>query len=162
MRRSDREITDKNELFQVMEHCDVCRLALNDEGYPYILPLNFGMEQVGEQLFLYFHGADAGKKYELIAKDSRASFEMDCGHILHSDEVRGYCTMGYQSVIGHGRLEVVPDAEKAHALGVLMAHYHRGDPSFNPAAIPRTTVLRLRIEGMTGKTKSVPKPPAAL
>ena len=33
MRRSDREITDRNEILQVMERCDVCRLALNDGEY---------------------------------------------------------------------------------------------------------------------------------
>ena len=59
MRRSDREITDRNEILGVMEKCDVCRLALNDAeyGYPYILPLNFGMKADGEQIVLYFHGA---------------------------------------------------------------------------------------------------------
>ena len=95
MRRSDREITDRNEILQVMERCDVCRLALNDGEYPYILPLNFGMEQAGEQIILYFHGATEGKKLDLIARDPRASFEMDCGHILHYDKEKGYCTMGY-------------------------------------------------------------------
>ena len=73
MRRSDREITDRNEILQVMERCDVCRLALNDGEYPYILPLNFGMEQAGEQIILYFHGATEGKKLNLIARDPRAS-----------------------------------------------------------------------------------------
>lgn len=162
MRRSDREITDRNEILQVMERCDVCRLALNDGEYPYILPLNFGMEQAGEQIILYFHGATEGKKLDLIARDPRASFEMDCGHILHYDKERGYCTMGYQSVIGHGRLELVPDAEKARALGLLMAHYHGGAAPFSPAAIPRTTVLRLRVEEISGKTKDIPKPLVSL
>ena len=44
MRRSDREITDRNEIIQVMKQCDVCRLAFNDEAVPYILPLNFGLQ----------------------------------------------------------------------------------------------------------------------
>ena len=43
MRRSDREITDLKEIVEIMRKCDVCRLALNDDGYPYIIPLNFGM-----------------------------------------------------------------------------------------------------------------------
>ena len=47
MRRSDREITDEQELLQVISECDVCRLALNDEEVPYILPLNFGEEVSG-------------------------------------------------------------------------------------------------------------------
>lgn len=61
MRRADREITDFDELIAVMRGCDVCRLALHDEPYPYILPLNFGLEVDGETVRLYFHGADTGR-----------------------------------------------------------------------------------------------------
>lgn len=43
MRRKDREITEFEEIIDVMERCGVCRLALHDEEYPYIVPLNFGM-----------------------------------------------------------------------------------------------------------------------
>ena len=89
MRRNDREITDFEEILAVMQRCDVCRLALHDETYPYILPLNFGLEVEGRQIALYFHGANAGKKYELIARDPHVSFEMDCGHQLVLDEETG-------------------------------------------------------------------------
>ena len=58
MRRADREITNFDELISVMRGCDVCRLALHDEPYPYILPLNFGLEVDGETVRLYFHGAE--------------------------------------------------------------------------------------------------------
>ena len=33
MRRKDREVTDLNDIIGIMERCDVCRLALNDDGY---------------------------------------------------------------------------------------------------------------------------------
>ena len=86
MRRSDREITDFQELITVMRGCDVCRLALHDEPYPYILPLNFGLEVDGETVRLYFHGANTGTKYDLIAKNPNVSFEMDRGHELILDD----------------------------------------------------------------------------
>ena len=70
--------------------------------------------------------------------------------------------MSYQSVVGRGRLEFVPEREKARALGILMARYHGGDTFFHPAAIPRTTVLRLYVEELAGKVKAAPKPPAQL
>ena len=38
MRKSEREIKDLQDIVSVMEKCDVCRLALNDDGYPYIIP----------------------------------------------------------------------------------------------------------------------------
>ena len=65
MRRADREMKDINEIIKVMEKCDTCRLALNDEEYPYILPLNFGMEIIEGKIILYFHGATEGKKCDI-------------------------------------------------------------------------------------------------
>lgn len=153
MRRKDREIKDFNEIVQVIEKCDVCRLALHDEDYPYILPLNFGMQLEDGQIVLYFHGATEGKKYELIAKDNRASFEMDCEHKLITDEAAGNCTMNYESVIGYGRVEIIPDEEKYDALCILMEHYHKEDFPFNQAIIPQTTVFKLIVESVTGKRR---------
>lgn len=153
MRRSDREITDKEEIIEVMRRCDVCRLALNGEGYPYILPLNFGMEVSGDTVTLYFHGAQSGRKYELMERDSRAGFEMDCAHRLVMDEEKGMCTMEYESVIGRGRLSVVPEEEKYDALCRLMRQYYPEGKAFNQGAIPRTKVFRLTVEEMTGKRR---------
>ena len=79
---------------------------------------------------------------------------MDCKHELKYDEEKGYCTMAYESVIGRGRVEVLPDEEKANALRKLMEHYHNSeDTYFNPAAIPRTLVYMLAVEEMTAKRK---------
>lgn len=154
MRRSDREITGFSEIVRVMEQCDVCRLALHDD-YPYILPLNFGMEVEGTQITLYFHSAKAGKKFELLARDDRVGFEMDCGHRLVLDESNGNCTMGYESVMGRGRLEVVEDEEKQKGLRLLMAHYRREDFPYNEAVVPQTAVLKLTVEEITGKARRV-------
>lgn len=153
MRRADREITDFNELIAIMRGCDVCRLALHDEPYPYILPLNFGLEVDGGTVRLYFHGASTGTKYDLIARDPNASFEMDRGHGLILDDEHGNCTMTYESVIGQGRITVVPDGGKEHALRVLMAQYRAPDFPFSTAVIPHTTVLCLTVEHMTGKRR---------
>ena len=44
MRRKDREITDFNEIIEIIKKCDVCRIAMNDGDFPYIVPLNFGLD----------------------------------------------------------------------------------------------------------------------
>ena len=150
MRRSDREITDEQELLQVISECDVCRLALNDEEVPYILPLNFGEEVSGGRLYLYFHGAAEGRKYDLISRDPQTAFEMDCSHRIVLDESRGYCTMEYRSVIGQGSTDPrFPRRKTFHALTLIMRHYHPEHTDFNPAAIPRTRVLKLEVTSMT-------------
>ena len=153
MRRSDREIKDIKDIIKVIEKCEVCRLALNDEGYPYILPLNFGMQVKDSEILLYFHGATEGKKYELIENDNRASFEMDCSHRLVTDITRGSCTMEYESVVGRGHIDIVPDEEKYEALCCLMKHYHKEDFPFNKDVMSRTIVFQLNVEQITGKIR---------
>lgn len=153
MRRGDREITDFQEQIAIMEKCGVCRLALNAREVPYIVPLNFGMEVKGAQVMLYFHSAAEGTKLELINMDNRVSFEMDCGHELILDEEKQTCSMAYESIVGRGLIEMVPEEEKMRALELLMAHYHQEEFPFNPAAIPRTAVYKLTVSEMTGKRR---------
>ena len=156
MRRHDREITDRQELIAVMKHCAVCRLALNDDnGYPYLLPLNFGLLEDGSTLQLVFHSALEGRKLELLQKDSRASFEMDGRHQLQYFPEKGYCTFAYESVIGRGHIAILNDeSEKVAALDAIMEHYHpEGKAWYSPVAIPRTIVYALTVESLTGKRK---------
>ncbi len=153
MRRKDREVKDFEEMVQIMKKCDVCRLAFSDKDVPYILPLNFGITVQGEKVVLYFHGASQGKKYELLARNNRVSFEMDCSHRLVSEEDAGHCTMEFESVIGTGYLEIVPEEEKEEALIILTDRYHEKHFSFDRKGMTHTTAMKLVIEKMTGKRR---------
>lgn len=152
MRRSNREVTDFNEMLEIMAQCDVCRLALNDDEVPYILPLNFSMHHEDGRVTLFFHGANEGRKYELIARNPNVSFEMDCRHKLLSSRQTAYCTMQYASVIGRGVVEIVPEEEKVAALAALNNRYHKVPFPVNMASVPRTTVMKLTVTSMTAKS----------
>lgn len=151
MRRTDREVTDLGKIIAIMEQCDVCRIAFHDAEYPYLLPLNFGMEVADGRVELYFHGALEGKKYDLIRKNNKVCFEMDCGHRLVAEADQGSCTMEYESVIGQGFMEILPESEKAHALRILMKHYRPDGFPISQSAAVRTNVFKLTVERMTGK-----------
>lgn len=154
MRRKDREITDRQEMLDIMGRCDVCRLALNgSDGYPYLLPLNFGMREESGTVFLYFHGAAEGTKYDLIARDARASFEMDCAHKLVTGPDACDWTMEYESVIGTGHLERLTPGQAPEALPALMEHYAGSGLPFNKMWVAHTTILRLTVERMTAKAQ---------
>lgn len=152
MRRKDREITDINEIIGIMKKCGVCRLALFDEEYPYIVPLNFGMSDENDSICLYFHGASSGKKLDLIKKCGKASFEMDCGHNLITGERACDYTMEYESVCGSGTVEILNDSEKAAALTLLMNQYDKKEShEFDENEIKAVTVFKLNAENITGK-----------
>lgn len=153
MRRSDREITDFSAIIDVIKRCDVCRIALNDGDFPYIVPLNFGMSIEDEKIVLYFHSANEGKKLDLIARDNRAAFEMDCAHELVTDEATGNCTMNYECVMGQGTVEILSEAEKLPALRILMSHYRKADFPFNESVIPKTTLFKLTVASVTAKAR---------
>lgn len=154
MRRRDREIKEFDEIVKIIKKCDSLVLGLNDEGYPYLVPLNFGMDIEDGQLYLYFHCAKEGKKLDLIQKDNRATFEMDCNHNFILYEERMSCTMGYESVIGQGTIEIVTEDKKYDALKILMRQYHAEDFQFNTDMIKVTTLLRLKVEKLTGKRRN--------
>ena len=153
MRRKDREITNIDDMIEIMKVCDVCHLALNNEGYPYIVPLNFGVDRKDDKVILYFHSALKGTKRDLIEKDNRASFEMDYNEGLVMDLEKQNCSIAYKSVVGRGHIEIVPDEEKYDALRILMSHYRQEDFPINKAMISVTLVYKLVIEEMTGKAR---------
>lgn len=154
MRRKDREVSDFEDIMDIINHCDVCRVVVNDGEFPYIIPMNFGTEVVDNQLYLYFHSAKEGKKIDLFKKNNKVTFEMDCEHNIILYEERMTCTMGYASVIGHGIIEEVEEEKKYEALKILMKHYHSEDFEFNTSPIPRTAVFKLTVLEMTAKRRN--------
>ena len=151
MRRKDREIVDIGEMIQIIQKCDVCTLALFDEEYPYIVPMNFGWDCNNSQIDLYFHCANEGKKLELIQKNHKVSFEMDCSHKLISGERPCDCTMEYESVVGNGTIEIV-NANKEKALTAIMKNYSKEKTfEFDERMLRAVTVLKLTVEKITAK-----------
>lgn len=152
MRRKDREITEKQEIFHIIKKCDVCRLAFFDEKFPYIVPLNFGVTLEDDTITLYFHGADVGKKMELLEKNNAVAFEFDSSHKLVEGEKACNYTMKYESVCGTGYLEKLPQEQKLQAFTVIMKQYtDKRQLSFRPEALEATVVLKLTVNEITGK-----------
>ena len=108
MRTAGREVTDPVEIERILLSNHIVRVGLydGDEGYPYIVPLNYGFEydpQAGKLTF-YMHCAKAGRKLELIRKDNRVCFEIDSSWGLRQTELACQWGLNFDSVIGHGAL----------------------------------------------------------
>lgn len=152
MRRKNREVTDREEIKDIIRRCGVCRLALFDGEYPYLIPLNFGFAEENGNWVLYFHGANAGKKLDLIKKCRNAAFEMDCSHQLVEGERACDYTMAFESVCGTGAVDILPPEEKAKALTGLMARYTpRKFGEFTERELASVTLLRLTVREITAK-----------
>jgi len=152
MRRKEREITDIAEIGSIISRCDVCRIALSDNNIPYIVTMNFGYAG-GSLNKLYFHCAREGKKLEIIRKNNVVCFQFDTDHKLEKGENACDFGMGYRSVVGWGRIEIITEEEeKMRGLDCIMSHYSdRIDFDYNQAVLNKTIVLRLDIDEMKGK-----------
>lgn len=155
MRRSDREITDLNEIQSIIDKCNVVRIAINDDTYPYIIPVNFGYEFNSGKLTLFFHSSMEGYKHKIIEKNNHAAFEMDCSHMLMPPINNEVCTasMAYESVIGQGKISAVNDNEKEKVLCKILEHYNIHGRKFNPVSLKNTKLYQIEIQSFTAKRR---------
>jgi uncharacterized protein len=157
MRRSDRQINDLKQMEAILERAQCLRLGLVDNGLAYIVPMSFGMAREGGKLRLYFHSAPEGRKIELIEAEGVASFEADMDiRLIGADQACEFSS-AYQSVIGHGTIEVLRgEEEKLHALQVLMEHYTgKTDWPIDGRSLAGVVAIRLTVETMTGKMSHI-------
>lgn len=148
MRRKEKQVTSLSEIETIIRKAKVCRLGINDETAPYIVPLSFGYSNQ----CLYFHSAIKGKKTTLLQKNPNACFELEsnCAPI----EAEEACKWGMQfkSVIGTGVVEFITDPdEKIKALDIIMAQYSDHPYEYSSANLKVTQVFKLKIDEMTGK-----------
>lgn len=124
----EKEITDINEIEDVLRSARVCRIALIDGEYPYIIPMCFGYDLTGGKLEIYFRCDEKGKKMELIKANSKAAFEIDKLHdIVKTDAACGFAA-NYHSITGTGLIESITGIEKITGLNLLMKKYFGGTP----------------------------------
>lgn len=75
LRRKDREVTETNELIQIIDQCKVCRIGMQDNAGLYIVPMNFGYTYENNQLVLFFHSAKEGRKIQALKENSVVCFD---------------------------------------------------------------------------------------
>lgn len=154
MRRKDREITDEKHIDNILSNCKVCRLAFNDNGAPYIVPMNFGYEHTENTYTLYFHCAKVGRKIDLAKRNTVASFEADTFELV-SGKIACEYTAKFESVIGHGKISVISDGcteEKRKALDLIMKHYTDiPNWEYGENMLSGVCILKLEVEELSCK-----------
>lgn len=107
MRRKDREITGRENIEPIMQACKVCRVAMTGtDGWPYVIPMNFGYTWDEDGLTLYFHGGVKGKKIDSLKADPRVCFELDCEEGLTGEgDLACRYSYAFSSIVGYGKVE---------------------------------------------------------
>ena len=152
MRKANQEITDPKILEAILQKATIVRLAMVDNGLPYLLPFNYGYSDN----CIYIHSAPAGKKIDVLRYNPQVCFEVeDETATVEGDIACRWSTM-YRSVIGYGKAEFVSGFdEKIQALDIIMQqHGAPANMEFDPKEIEFIVVLKLKIDSMAGKQSS--------
>ena len=73
MRRKEKEITNRNEIDQIIHNSLICHLSCSLNDQPYVVPLSFGYD--GNAVF--FHTAKEGKKNDILSANPRVCLGFD-------------------------------------------------------------------------------------
>ena len=147
MRRFRQQLTDE-ETVQILENGKTGILGvIGDDDYPYTVPVNY----VYRDGKIYFHGANAGHKYDAMSKNDKVSFCV----IDKDDVVAEELTTYFRSVIIFGRVRILTDkTETEEAVRILGLKYYNV-PEAVEKEIQRDSktlcCFEITIEHMTGK-----------
>jgi nitroimidazol reductase NimA-like FMN-containing flavoprotein (pyridoxamine 5'-phosphate oxidase superfamily) len=148
MRNCIKEITDREELEEVLVRADVLHLALHDEPAPYVIPLNFAYAEGA----LWFHCAREGTKLDLIRRDPRVGFSAVADARIVAGPAACDFTSTGRSVVGRGTARICADpVERRRGLDALMHRYGMERPDYRSDSFERTCVVRVAVEELRGK-----------
>lgn len=124
----------------------VCRLGINTDKTPYIVPLSFGYHAHT----LYFHSGSKGKKLELLKENPDVCFEFDLVTEVMKAENPCAWDIKYESIIGIGKAVFIEDAgEKIEALKMIISQYTDRQMNIAQTQAKETVVFKVIIDKMT-------------
>ena len=149
MRRKDKEITDRQTIEDILNKAEVLRLAMCDNGEPYLIAMNHTFSEG----CLYMHSAKEGRKIDILRKNNRVAFQTDTDVEVIAGDDACSCSTRYRSVFGTGRALLIDDRqEKAKALDAIMTKYTgRTGFDYPEKVFDRTLIIKVEIESLTGK-----------
>lgn len=149
MVRRKQELTKEECLRVLTEEKRGVLSVLGDGGYPYGVPINhYYCPEDGK---IYFHGGRTGHKIDALRACPKASFCVyDQGFIKEGD-----WALNIRSVIAFGTVEFIEDRETVYEISRRLSYKFTRDEDYIANEIahsgPRTLLLALNVEHMTGK-----------
>jgi nitroimidazol reductase NimA-like FMN-containing flavoprotein (pyridoxamine 5'-phosphate oxidase superfamily) len=153
MRRKEREITDQNEIQNIVRQEKVLHLAMVDQNnMPFLVPLFYAYDGTN----IFFHSAKAGTKIEILKHNNNVCFEIFTGYQIIEDDKACDFEARHKTVIGFGKAYFVEDVnEKQDALKRIVAQFTDKQFDFPMANLNATNVVRIDIQLLKGKKHGV-------
>ena len=81
-------IPNREEINAILKQCKTCWVAMSDDGFPYVLPMNFAMD--GDRVIL--HSAQSGRMWETIQKNPKVCINWTLGEDLAWQDLEVACS----------------------------------------------------------------------
>ena len=158
MTKRERQITDEAQITAILDAGKVLHLGLAVDNEPYVVPMNYGYTRENGKLVMYLHSAVRGKKLDMIRKNPKVFFEIDCGLAPFEGELPCQYGLAYSSVMGKGVARIVDDVEeKKQAMSILMKTQTGKDFTFEDRLVSIVAVIRIDVESYTAKHRPIPE-----
>ena len=158
MTRREQQITDINEISDILEKSKVVHIGMIDGDEPYVVPMNYGHIFEDGKLTLYLHGAVRGRKIDVLKANPKVFFEMCCDVTPFEGDVACRYGTTYASIMGRGLATIVEDVEeKKSALSRLMKTQTGKDFAFEDKLTTVVSVIRIDTLEFTAKKRPFPK-----
>ncbi len=158
MTRREQQVTDINEIIEILEKSKVVHIGMIDGDEPYVVPMNYGYTLVDGKLTLYLHGARRGRKIDVLRENPKVFFEMCCDITPFEGEVACKYGITYASIMGRGVATLVDDVEeKKKALSTLMKTQVNKDFTFDDKLTTVVSIIRIDTLEITAKKRNAPK-----
>jgi Predicted flavin-nucleotide-binding protein len=107
----EREVDNPVFINEMLKMFHQVNIGLNDEdGYPYVVPLNYGYEMDEENLYVYVHFSKRGHKLDLMKKDPRVCLAFNAFRDFPDRSWKKH-VHDYRSVIAKGTIEIIDGKE---------------------------------------------------
>ena len=157
MTRRELEVTDLNEIKEILDKSKIIHVAMVDEGEPYMVAMNYGYTMEDGKLSFYVHGATKGRKIDVMRANPNVFVEIECDMVPFDGDVACQYGMAYASVMGKGKAVMLETPEeKMEALSILMKTQTGKEFTFNEKLVSIVSVIRIDIEEYTAKKREIP------
>ena len=158
MTKRERQITDPQQIRDILGRGKVLHLGLCADNMPYVVPMNYGYTMEGGKLTVYLHSAVQGKKLDMLRANPNVFFAIDCDRIPFEGKLPCQYGMVYSSIMGTGTAQLVEDVEeKKRAMSILMKTQTGKDFSFEDRLVSIVAVIRIDVTEYTAKHRPLPE-----
>ena len=151
MTRREHQIFDVDKILEILDKSKVIHIGMVDGDEPYVVPMNYGYTYENEKL------ATTGRKLDIIRKNPKVFFEMECDLVPFDGDVACKYGLSYSSLMGKGIATIIENSEeKQKALSILMKTQVDMDFEFNEKLASVVGIIKIEVSEFTAKHRPLP------